>query len=509
MKKLLLILILSLVAREGWASSTITATARSFASASSESFTIAHASQTGLDPGAINWYTCGWVYITSLPASENCLWGKIDNVSAISWSLRVTNANKLLLYIDDGPTFPSVTSTDSIANTTWTFVEAWHVVSEKKIYVNVNRGTPVASSAYSGTAQTSTNPFVVGMRGGALHWNGRMQCIAFYNAIPDDTIKNALYNSGVAKVYQDLTTDQKTNLVSYWNLTETSGNAVDAVGVNNLTDTNTVTSAAGVAQYSALGAADFNEANSEYLSITDAAQSGLSPGDIANDFYVCGWIKLDALDSGGTNIILGKFNNTTAVGNEFSLRYNGTTNLLNFGMYDNTGIDNNDHYIFVGSPVSAVFEFTDWLFFELYLDYSEKTGYISVNRGAEYSDSYTGTGPCAGTNAFRIGIDSNPTAGQYHDGRISNVIFIAGIPTTAERDALFNGGIGCDYDNRPALSSATYTSWWPLTETSGTREDSVGSNDLADVNTVTSSAGIVYDYSATPPATRNRYRVVS
>jgi hypothetical protein len=53
--------------------------------------------------------------------------------------------------------------------------------------------------------------------------------------------------------------------------------------------------------------------------------------------------------------------------------------------------------------------------------------------------------------------------------------------------------IGVDYTDRPTLSAGTYISWWPMTESSGTRYDVIGTNNLTDNNTVTSANGVVYD----------------
>jgi hypothetical protein len=67
------------------------------------------------------------------------------------------------------------------------------------------------------------------------------------------------------------------NVVSRWYLEEVSGNRADAVGSNTLTDNNTVTSNADIPTSGFARSAEFTSANSEYLSITDASQSGLDP----------------------------------------------------------------------------------------------------------------------------------------------------------------------------------------------------------------------------------------
>ena len=52
------------------------------------------------------------------------------------------------------------------------------------------------------------------------------------------------------------------NLVSYWKLDESSGNAADSVGSNTLTNTNTVTYSAGKIN----NGADFERDSAQYFS---------------------------------------------------------------------------------------------------------------------------------------------------------------------------------------------------------------------------------------------------
>lgn len=73
-------------------------------------------------------------------------------------------------------------------------------------------------------------------------------------------------------------------LVAYWKLDEASGVAVDAWGVNHLTDNNTVTSGAGQ-----VGTArQFTAANLEYLSVADNPNL-----DATTQFSLMGWAYAD------------------------------------------------------------------------------------------------------------------------------------------------------------------------------------------------------------------------
>lgn len=109
--------------------------------------------------------------------------------------------------------------------------------------------------------------------------------------------------------------DFSNGLVSYWDLDETSGTRSDSEGSNNLTDNNTVTYNTGVVG----NAADFEESNDEYLSISDASQSGL---DITGDISIAMWVNMES----------------TSTHQIFAFKYHGNSNKRAYAFYwDNGG----------------------------------------------------------------------------------------------------------------------------------------------------------------------------
>ena len=96
-------------------------------------------------------------------------------------------------------------------------------------------------------------------------------------------------------------TGLETNLQGYWSLNEVSGTRNDSTAnANNLTDVNTVGSAAGKQAL----AGDFEADNDEYLTITDAAQTGL---DISGNMSISAWLNAESLpNSNNRYYILGK-----------------------------------------------------------------------------------------------------------------------------------------------------------------------------------------------------------
>jgi hypothetical protein len=106
-----------------------------------------------------------------------------------------------------------------------------------------------------------------------------------------DTVDKVIYlyygNSGAAD--QQNATGVWVNYVGVWHLNETSGTRVDSTSSNNdLTEQNSVVSVPG----KMAGCIDLEEANSERLYITDAAQTGL---DITGNLTMQAWVKPESV----------------------------------------------------------------------------------------------------------------------------------------------------------------------------------------------------------------------
>lgn len=119
------------------------------------------------------------------------------------------------------------------------------------IAVSYNTSTTVASFWRNGTLYTNSGfsntdvhvdnaPFQIGATVDGDYFEGSMAFVGAFNATLSSSQVSDIYNGGTPKTYADLTTGDKTNLVSWWNLNETSGNRVDSHGSNDLTDNNSV-----------------------------------------------------------------------------------------------------------------------------------------------------------------------------------------------------------------------------------------------------------------------------
>lgn len=237
------------------------------------------------------------------------------------------------------------------------------------------------------------------------------------------------------------------NPIGYWKLDEASGNALDAVGTNDLTDTNTVGTTTGK-----VGTArDFVAANGELFSHGDNAT--LSTGDV--DFTITAWFKPQ--DMTANRIVVGKGGGDIEY--DIALRSGGPN--LQFRACSGSGFAGLD----AASDTTTLSAGT-WYFVVGWHDATANTLNIQVNNGTVYSTSYSG-GVYDGPNTFYIGkgFDSS------FDGAIDEVGFWKQVLTTQERTDLWNGGAGLAYSsfggaafrpawaavaNRPVVGSGIY-----------------------------------------------------
>lgn len=218
----------------------------------------------------------------------------------------------------------------------------------------------------------------------------------------------------------------ETNLVSFWTMDEASGTRVDSHGVNDLTDNNTVLSATGILS----DAADLEDANSEYLDISDASQVGL---DFTGDFSLSLWIKPESLttthyitmkgDQGASGIWYGMFLDNTGV--LTFLVDDGTTAYL--AASPSSAITAGSLYHVVGVRMGAII-------------------YLYINGVLITSTSAVSTS-MASTLAFRIGNRyAAGVLGAYYDGLVDE--YSAYDRALHYGDILdhYNQGVGITYD---------------------------------------------------------------
>lgn len=216
-----------------------------------------------------------------------------------------------------------------------------------------------------------------------------------------------------------------TNLISYWNLNEASGTATDSLAVNNLTDNNTVARVSGKIN----NAGDFERANSEYFSKTDASQTGL---DFSDALTFAGWVNFETVD-GEDHFIVKRL----GTGNQrsYDFRMSGASTLLIQTFHDglnagcNTGV--------TWSPSTAT-----W--YHVAVTKSGTTVKYYVNGAQQGTDQSCSNGTIYnGTARFVHGADAD--GGEYMDGLLDEWGVWSRALTASEISCLYNSGTGITY----------------------------------------------------------------
>jgi hypothetical protein len=156
-----------------------------------------------------------------------------------SWLIQRFSDNKLYgFFSDNGTTQTGSIDMGAISTDTWYFIVlVWDGSANMKMSLNGSNFTTTGETAsYGGTAD-----FYIGGRSDlSEYFDGTIDGAFFYDKALTQAQVTALYNSGSGVAYDNLTADQLTSLVSWWELNETSGNRSDSHGANTLTDNNSV-----------------------------------------------------------------------------------------------------------------------------------------------------------------------------------------------------------------------------------------------------------------------------
>jgi len=226
-----------------------------------------------------------------------------------------------------------------------------------------------------------------------------------------------------------------TGLVSHWKLDEASGTRVDAHAANDLTDNNTVTTATGLVGNGAF----FDVDNTEYLSITNAAQSGLG---VTGDFSIHAYVKLTALPvTGGSMWLASKWNVT---GNNRCYRFGlrDTSGVLDmYGSVSNTGSGGSgttNANLTITPSIDTIYSFG--------MAYDASAGAIEFYLNGASIGVVSGmkTSIAAKTSEFLIGAIPGEVASSW-DGLIEGLSFWNKELTAGEFSDLWNSGSGMVY----------------------------------------------------------------
>jgi len=226
-------------------------------------------------------------------------------------------------------------------------------------------------------------------------------------------------------------------LLDYYTLDEVSGIRYSATSTQNLTDNNTVASITGLQGL----AADFESSNTEWLSITDAAQTNL---DLNSDFTLCYSYKPESLPDYAMHISkFGSTNNTRS----YRVGHSASTAIIQIGFASGSNVNT---ATWTHSLVTGVWGFHCY-------QYSKANGTSTYYYDAVSQGTKTGLGSTIAntSSAFELCRSNNP-AEYYCDGVLEEVFILNRIASQAEITRLFNLSTRLPYlptvDNYPTIS---------------------------------------------------------
>ncbi|MEX1248701.1 MAG: LamG-like jellyroll fold domain-containing protein [Anaerolineales bacterium] len=220
-----------------------------------------------------------------------------------------------------------------------------------------------------------------------------------------------------------------TDLISYWNMDEAGGNALDSHGSNDGAETSgTIATTAGKLN----NARDLELGETEYFGLADNLD--LSTGDI--DYSFSAWVQLES-KPGSVMTILSKRDATSGGNQEYTIGWLNTNDRLFFGVWNASGTLSIVYADNLGAPSVGT-----WYHIVCWHDAGASTVNIVVNNGPVNSSS-AGT-PIDSTSGFKMGAQNYAPA-YFWDGPIDEVSFWKRVLAPQEIAALYNSGNGLGY----------------------------------------------------------------
>lgn len=226
------------------------------------------------------------------------------------------------------------------------------------------------------------------------------------------------------------------NLVSYWKLDESSGNASDSVGSNTLTingdtsyTTGKINNGARITTYIGGG-------------LSNASNLGIDGGNVT----IGGWFKMDTDIASGEGNFIAQYSTGTDTGYGISYYYNGGTRRIGFWRLKQGVSQDQDYYnVSLG---------TTWHFLVLTYNGTNVLGYLD---GAQVtSASSSGNGVVNLGSIFRI-------SGCKNNSNFDEVGIWSRALSSTEVTELYNSGSGIQYPFSTAITLVVATMSLSLT----------------------------------------------
>jgi hypothetical protein len=219
---------------------------RQFTTANSEYFNIA--SNSNLQTGATDFAFSMWVYPDTSTGGMTLVSKYTGSTGTSEYYVELNTSLKVVVRLS-AASEEVVTSSGSLTEDAWNHVVVEHD-NGTGIRVTINGGV-TETLALTGGNTEETVDFRVGSRSGSsVFLNGRLSRLGFWKKVLSSAELTQLYNDGVGLAYAALDDTLQTSLISYWNLDEASGNAIDShTNGYDLIDNNTVTAEGGPLDY--------------------------------------------------------------------------------------------------------------------------------------------------------------------------------------------------------------------------------------------------------------------
>lgn len=235
----------------------------------------------------------------------------------------------------------------------------------------------------------------------------------------------------------------KRDLVSWWCMEESSGNALDSHGSNNLSSSGTISRTTGKIGYGR----DLQIENNEFFYISSNSTLEFS-GDVG--MTIGCWSKKASAPAKTAQMLMTKARPGTI--GSFYMGYGASDiNSPVFGLGLN-GLTTYNNVTWNGNLSTGI-----WYFILAWHDPTNDIIAISVNNGTPITDAHT-VGMANGTaHTFRIGAFGASTYGWY-DGLIDEAFISRRVYTADEREWLYNGGNGRTYADLSEIKSVNFVS---------------------------------------------------
>jgi len=376
----------------------------------------------------------GWVKFTSSGTTEHIFNSHVTSYDNYWFMVNRNASNQIVGNMYDGTNNPNTTTTITVSSGVWTHIAFVRDTGADTISVYIN-GILGASTNDTTTSTPTYGVFGIGedRSGTDRDFAGSIDEMGLWSrALSADEILQ-IANSGRGNSYPFTATPSLYGAVAFYNLDDSSGNAVDSTGNGyTLTNNNTITYTTGkINNCATLGTGNTNKYFSANVVDPDSYNSG---------FSISFWLHFNTVPSGSDNDIF-EFQDTSNSG--IFMRVNSSSSTT-FRFGTGNGADQGQ------TTYTSSWSSGTWYHIAMVHNATSNTYYVN---GSQVAQKTTGTITLSG-NQSTINIGRNTANVNYSNARYDMFgIFLREISST-EVSALYYGGAGNQYPFAVAITFA-------------------------------------------------------